>query len=91
METLTGDILVVNMDMELRGHIAVSGNKGGFLLRLILIFLGLIIIVRLLSIIVRSVKMYSRGSVQHKKKRDREVGEGWIVEDRADEDEKKDS
>jgi len=61
------------------------------LFRLLLIFLGLIIVVRLLSIIVRSVRMYSRGSVQHKNKPDREVGEGWIVEDRTDEDKKKDS
>lgn len=59
--------------------------------RLLLIFLGLIIVVRLLSIIVRSVRMYSRGSVQHKKDREREVGEGWIVEDRTDEEKKKDS
>jgi hypothetical protein len=61
------------------------------LFRLLLIFLGLLIIVRLLSIIIRSARMYSRGGVQHKKKPGREVGEGWIVEDRTDEDKKKES
>lgn len=61
------------------------------MLRLLLILLGLIIIVRLLSIVIRGIKMYSRGSVQHKKKGQKKVGEGWIVEDRIDEDEKSDS
>jgi|GEM_PF-3553088 len=61
------------------------------MLRLLLIFLGLIIIVRLLSILIKSIKIYSRGSVQHKKKGEKEVGEGWIVEDRLDEDKKADS
>jgi len=51
----------------------------------------MIIIVRLLSIVIKGIKMYSRGSVQHKKKRKEEVGEGWIVEDRVDEDKKADS
>ena len=35
--------------------------------------------------------MYSRGSVEHKDRRGKEVGEGWIVEDKTDEEEKKDS
>jgi hypothetical protein len=61
------------------------------LFRILLIFLGLIIIVRLLSIAIRSVRMYSRGSVEHKDRRGKEVGEGWIVEDKTDEEEKKDS
>jgi hypothetical protein len=65
--------------------------KGGNLLRILLIFLGMIIVVRLLSIVIRSIKYYSRGSLQHKKKTGKEVGEGWIVEDRADEDKKADS
>ena len=61
------------------------------MLRLLLIFLAMIIIVRLLSIVIKGIKMYSRGSVQHKKKRKEEVGEGWIVEDRVDDDKKADS
>ncbi len=35
--------------------------------------------------------MYSRGSIQRKEKHKEKVGEGWIVEDRIDEDEKSDS
>jgi hypothetical protein len=50
-----------------------------------------LIIIRLLSIIIRSAKIYSRGNVQQKKKREGEVGEGWIVEDRMDEEKKDDS
>jgi hypothetical protein len=41
--------------------------------------------------VIKSIKTYSRGSVQHKKKGEKEVGEGWIVEDRLDEDKKADS
>ena len=59
--------------------------------RLLLIFLAMVIVVRLLSIVIRSIRYYSRGSVQHKKKREGEVGEGWIVDDRVDEDKKADS
>ncbi|UCE66504.1 MAG: hypothetical protein JSU85_00390 [Candidatus Zixiibacteriota bacterium] len=61
------------------------------MLRLLLILLAMIIIVRLLSIVIKGIKMYSRGGVQHKKKRKEEVGEGWIVEDRVDEEKKADS
>jgi hypothetical protein len=61
------------------------------MLRLLLIFLGMIIVVRLLSIVIRSVKYYTRGSVQHKKGGQKKVGEGWIVEDRVDDDKKADS
>jgi hypothetical protein len=61
------------------------------MLRLLLIFLGMIIVVRLLSIVIRSVKYYSRGSVQNKKSGQKKVGEGWIVEDRVDDDKKADS
>jgi len=51
----------------------------------------MIILVRLLSIIIRTVKTYSRRNVQDDKKRKEKVGEGWIVEDRVDEDKKADS
>ena len=51
----------------------------------------MVIVVRLLSIVIRSIKYYSHGSVQHKKKDGKEVGEGWIVDDRIDEDKKADS
>ena len=61
------------------------------MIRLLLIFLGMIIVVRLLSIVIRSIKMYSQGSVPHKKKPKGKVGEGWIVEDREDKDKKADS
>jgi len=61
------------------------------LFRLLLIFLGLIIVVRLLSIIIRSIRMSSKHNVQHKKKGGKEVGEGWIVEDRTGEEETKES
>jgi hypothetical protein len=61
------------------------------LLRLLLIFLGMIIVVRLLSIVIRSIRNYTRGSVQHKRRGEEEVGEGWIVEDRMDDDKKADS
>lgn len=66
-------------------------NFGGSMIRLLLIFLGMVIAVKLLSIIIRSIKMFSQGSVQHKKRPKGEVGEGWIVEDREDEDKKADS
>ncbi len=55
--------------------------------RVLLIFLAMLIITRLISILIRSVRMYTRESVNHKKG-EKEVGEGWIVEDRVDEDEK---
>lgn len=55
--------------------------------RVLLIFLAMLIVVRLISILIRSVRTFTRESVQQKK-REKEVGEGWIVEDRVDEDEK---
>lgn len=59
--------------------------------RILLIFLGMVIVVRLLSIVIRSIKMFSQGAMPHKKKPKGEVGEGWIVEDREDKDKKADS
>ena len=58
--------------------------------RILLIFLGMIIVTRLLSIVIRSIQAYSRGNVEHKKKPKGEVGEGWIVEDREDKDKRAD-
>ena len=60
------------------------------MIRIFVVFLAMIIAVRLLSIIIRSIRAYSRGNVEHKKKSGGEVGEGWIVEDRENNENKAD-
>ena len=59
--------------------------------RLLLYFLGIYLIIKFISSIISNIKTPSRGNVENKKKREGEVGEGWIVEDRMDENKKADS
>ena len=51
------------------------------LIRLLLVIIGLILITRLLSIIIRTVKALNQKTKPKKKGLKEEVGEGWIVDD----------
>jgi hypothetical protein len=53
------------------------------LLRLLLIAFAFYLVIRLIGIVIRSVKAYKYGSISRKKRRG-EVGEGWIVDDEKD-------
>jgi hypothetical protein len=58
------------------------------LLRIILIVLAALILYRLLSSLLKLPERKRPREVPRKKRPGREVGEGWIVDDKIDEEEK---
>jgi hypothetical protein len=56
------------------------------LIRLILIVLGLVVAVRLIKIVAKSVRAFKEGNLPDRKPKG-EVGEGWIVDEKKDKEE----